>query len=383
MSFEVKGRLFLQIKFAGVEFPFQRVNSVNFLHMSASGKINLPMVHLSLNDPTGFMEKEQLVGDGIPMEVTVSPSPDIQPKVYNFRVNTPKKTHSSPNTVYEFDGYLDVPKYWHDSTRDYTEGLASDVLKSIAGRCGLEFDGESSNDFQVWWPGNRRFFQWACHVAGRSYVADDACMQLGIDFDKKMYFKNVNELSGANHKMSFMEPRQGFILATDVDPLSNAGSNNHVGGYSGVRVYQNMMENVAEFNVPDDALTVSPTSGERSFLRNKVVKGEVEKGSVMFGPLNFGNSHPMYQRALYQNQRFENLFNFGLRVHTPELTKVKLFDNIDITLNYPENNKGPRFSRHLSGIYKVVTKNVYVNGSNYYELFTMMRRAYGDSAKEN
>lgn len=383
MSFEVKGRLFLQIKFAGIEFPFQRVNSVNFLHMSASNKLHLPMVHFSLNDPTGFMEKEQLVGDGIPIEIAVSPSPDIEPKRYSFRLNTPKKSHSTPNTVYVMDGYLDVPKYWHDTTRDYIEGLASDVLEDVADRSGLEFDGESSNDFQIWWPGNRRNFDWAAFVAMRAYLDDKACMQMAVDFDKKMLFKNVNELDKSDHKVSFMEPRQDFILATDVEPFSSAGSNNHLGGYKGVRVYQNLMKNMAEFNVPDDALDISATSGERSFLRNKTVEGEIDRGAVTFGPLNFGNEHPKYQRAIYQNQRFETLFNLGLRIVTPDKTEVALFENLDITLNYPESNKGPRYSRHMSGIYKVVTKNIYVNGSNYYEAFTAVRRAYGDATKEN
>jgi len=382
MTFEVTGRLYVKIVLAGVEFPFVRANSLEFLHSSASSKVHLPMIHLALTDPYGFFEKEGLMGDGIPMEISVSPSPEVEPHILNFRLNTPKKTHSSPNTRYELDGYLDVPKYWHDSTKEHVEGIASDVLQKIADDCGMEYEGESTNDFQVWWPGNRRYFEWAQFVSQRAFSSDESCLQLAVDFDKSMKLKDVNDLSTVDHYMTFMEPRDGHVLLTDVSPFSSSGSNNHLSGYGSSTVYQKLMENTSDFNVFDKELSVNPTSGERSFLRNTVIQGEVASGPVRFNPLDFGNTHDKYHRATYQNRRFEELFNLGLRVVTPEKTNIKLFENAELTINYPEGNMH-RFSRHLSGVYKVVTKTLFVNGSNYYEAFTLVRRAYGDSTSEN
>lgn len=384
MAFEVEDRLYIRLKFAGEEFPFMRVNSVNFLHMSASSKIGIPMFHMSLNDPDGYLEKEKLLGDGIPIEISVAPSPTSKiVHTHTFRMNTPRKKHSTPNTVYELDGYLDKPKYWHNSTSEYTEGLASDVLSKIADSCDLEYDGESTNDFQVWWPGNRRNFQWAWHVAQRAYISETACLQLALDFDGKLLLKDVNKLDTVDHRMTYMEPRKDHILATDVEPDANSGTQNHIGGYKVGRVYQKLMKNAEEFNVYDDAMEVEPTTGEKSFLRNKVLTEGTEKATVFFAPLDFGAVNPMYERAKYQNSRMDGLFSLNLVVVTPEATEVKLFQNIEIFLNYPEDPASPRYSRHMSGIYKVVSKTIYVHGSNYYERFTLSRRAYGEETAEN
>lgn len=383
-AIEVENRLYTKLKFAGKEFPLLRVNSVNFIHMSASSKVGVPMFHLSVNDPTGYFEKEKILGDGIPVEITVAPKPD-SPIVhkYEFRLNKLTKKHTEPNTVYEMDGYLNKHKYWHTTTREYTEGLASDVLRKIAGACDLKYDGEDTADFQIWWAGNRRYFDWAWNVARRAYLSEEACLQLGLDFDGSLRLKDVTKLDTVNHKMTFMEPRPGFILATDLQPITDSGTNNHVSGYQDARVYQNLMRNAAEFNVFDNAIKVNATKGERSFTRNKVLQGETDSARTQFGPLSFDAMHPMYQRAIYQNARLDSLFGLTVAVVTPEATRIKLFDNIEVTINYPEDPLQPRYSRHLSGIYKVVSKAIYVNGNNYYERFTMSRRAYGEATSEN
>jgi len=383
-AFEIEDRLFIKLKFAGKEFPFLRVNSINFIHMSASSKTGIPMFHLSLNDPTGYFEKEKILGDGIPVEISVAPKPD-SPIVHTheFRINSVNKKHTAPNTVYDIDGYLNKPKYWHNTTNMWTEGLASDVLSDICDACDLEYDGVDTADFQVWWPGNRRYFNWAWHVARRAYMSEEACLQLGLDFDGKLKLKDVTKLDTVNYKMTFMEPRPGFILATDLHPVTSSGSPNHLSGYQDARVYQLLMKNVAEFNVYDNAIKINPTKGERSFVRNKVLQGETTFARTQFGPLDFGAVHPMYERAIYQNARLDSLFGLTVAAVTPEATTVELFDNIEVTINYPEDPLQPRYSRHLSGIYKVVSKTIYLNGVNYYERFTMSRRAYGEETAEN
>lgn len=383
-AFEVEDRLYTRLKFAGKEFPFLRVNSVNFIHMSASAKIGVPMFHLSVNDPNGYFEREKILGDGIPVEISVAPRPD-SPIVhtYEFRINSVNKQHTNPNTTYEIDGYLNKPKYWHNTTRQWTEGLASDVLSGICDECDLEYDGESTADYQVWWPGNRRYFEWAWYVARRAYLSDSASLELGLDFDGKLKLKDITRLDVADYQMSFMEPRPGFILATDIQPTTRSGSPNHLSGYQDARVYQKLMNNAAEFNVYDNVLEVAPTKGERSFTRNKVIQGETTAARTQFGPLDFGNTHPKYERAIYQNARMDALFGLTVAVVTPEATNVKLFDNVEIVINYPEDPYKPRYSRHLSGIYKVVSKAIYINGMNYYERFVMSRRAYGEETAEN
>lgn len=385
MSLEIEGRLYLKLTFAGVEFPFQRVNSVNFLHTAVSARIGVPTFHLSLNDPTGFFEKEGLIGDGIPLEVVVGPAPDAPiMHTFQFRLNNPTKKHSTPNTVYDIDGYLDVPAYWHASAKDPIEGTSSDVLQSIADSCGLTLDdGVQSDDFQVWWPGNRRYFQWAWDVCQHSYAADNACLQMGLETDKTLFRRDVNLLDEVDHQLSFMEPREGFILATDVQPFTRAGSSNHISGYRRAHVYQNLMKNDAELNVLDEEVEVEASGGEVSFLMNKNVRDQVSKAAVHFRPLDFGATHEKYERASYQNGRYASIFGTGIRVVTPEATEVKLFQNIELPINYPEDPAQPRYSEHLSGIHKIETHGVYVNGSNYYEHMTAIRRAYGSDTKEN
>lgn len=343
------------------------------------------MVHLSLNDPTGFFEKEKLLGDGVPLEVVVAPAPD-SPIIHtlNFRINNAAKRHSTPNTVYDIDGYLDVPVFWHASAIEPVDGMSSDALATIADACGLELDDDVfTDDYQIWWPGNRRYFQWAWDVCTHSYASDTACLQIGLETDKRLIRRDVNQLESVDHKMSFMEPREGFILATDVQPFTRAGASNHVSGYKRGHVYQDLMNNVAQLNVLDEKVEVQATGGEVSFLLNKKIRQQVSRASVRFRPLQFGTTHLKYERAAYQNGRYASIFGTGVRIITPEATEVKLFENIEMPINYPEDPTKPRYSEHVSGIHKIETRGIYVNGFGYYEHFTAIRRAYGSETEEN
>ena len=383
MPYEIKDRLSIKIFFAGVEFMFERANNLNFLHMSASSKIGVPMLHFLVDDVVDFFADQTLLGDGIPIEIVLSAnSSDTPSTTYNFRLNTFKKRNAFPGTQYEIDAYLDVPAYWHQSGLRPRKGTSSQVLSDIAADCELKFDGPTTNDSMIWFPGNKKYHSWAREIASKSYRSPTALMQLGLEFDKTLKFRDVAQLDDEAWYASMMDPKQGYILVTDFQPSTHSGTNNARHNYSSARVYQNMLKNVEKFNDYDDKIEVQPFSGEVSFSRNTKLGNAVTRGNVVFAPLEFGNVHDKYQRSLYQNVRQNALFSQACSIVTPDVTDVKLFDSVFLSFG-DSNNSSSLYQKLYSGVFKAVSRSIYVHANNYYEKFDLLRRASPVEVSEN
>jgi hypothetical protein len=382
MPYEIKDRLSLKLFFAGVEFPFERANSLNFIHLSASSRIGIPMMHISLDDVVDFFADASLLGDGIPIEIVLAGPGGESSQTYNFRLNTYRKKSASPGTQYEIDGYLNVPAYWHQSALNPIKGTATEALKTIASRCGLTFSGENTNDSMTWFPSNKKYHAWAREICSRSFKAATSMMNLGLDFDSTLHFVDVTDLGATKHQAAMAEVKQGYIFVTDFQPDTSSGTNNARFNYSSARVYQNSMEDLEKLWVYDDKIDVQPYSGEISFLHNTVLKESVTRGNVAFSPISFGNTHAYYERAKYQNPRHNALFSQSCSIVTPDVTKIKLFDTV--FLSFDATNTSSALQRKaFSGLFRAVSRTVYVHANNYYEKIDLVRRAFPVKLSEN
>lgn len=388
MAYEIQDRLSLKLMIAGVEFVFNRANNLNFLHMSASSKIGVPMIHLSLDDAVDFLADQALLGDGVPISVILSNNTSgSRPTTYNFRLHTFSKKNSSPGTQYEMDGYLDVPKYWLQSSIALKKGTSSQVLKKIAEDCGLTFDGAATNDLMIHYPANRKNHIWARDIAGTSWASDSQSMNLAIDFGKQMRFKDITDLADVNHRASFMEPKNGYIMVTDFKPASDSGMNNARHNYSSAIVRQ-----YAGYNNMVSTIPIRPLGSEVSFSRNTTLGSSITRGNIQFAPIEFGdaytgrkdggNVHANYHKAKYSNARHNATFSQPCYIVTPEVTNVKIFDNLSLSFN-AQDAASSLYQKMYSGTFKVVSRTVYVHANNYYEKLELVRRASPVRMKEN
>lgn len=372
MAYEIQGRISVKILFGTQEFPFDARNTLEFLHMTSCTRIGVPMVHLSVIDVVRFFDSSAALSDGLPITVVLTvPSDETErdSRVYNFRMNSFKKEQTPGGYRYQLDGYINAPEYWHSSTFRSIQGTATATLKKIAESCGLKFEGVSTADRQVWMPRNQYHHLWARQIASRAYRSDTSCMQLGVDLTGTMIFKDINEGSDRpTADIALAVPKQGFLLATDFCPQTFSGSLNHLSGYSSIRVEQDPRQS----NVHNSHRSISVTkrAKEGSLLLNRDLHSKTQQARVKFGPINPGNVHSNYEKAYYQNLRFSNLFSSGLEILLAEPSRVKLLDNVNVQLDSPDS-----FTATYSGVYRTVSRTIYVQGSTYYEKLGLARRS--------
>lgn len=370
MSYELEGRLSVKIMFRDREFPFTERNSLEFLHMSSCPRLGIPMMHFAVSDVTNFFEETGLLSDGIPISIAVgvpAKNGGFRTSVYNFRMNSFKRGIGEGSRRFEFDGYLNFPEYWHNSSHSSLRGTSAAVLRKIAEQCFLKFEGSSTADPQVWFPRNRPYHQWARDIASRAYRSETSCMQLALDLTGCLLFRDINEEVEPSVNIALATPREGYVLAVDFAPQTFSGSLNHLTGYASQRIEQDLGN--PNVHVTHSNVQVSKRSREGALLVNKDVHKKVVQSRVRFAPISPGNVHPAYEKAYYQNLRLANLFSSGLEVLLAEPSNARLLDVVGVHLDSPES-----YVNIYSGGYRVVSRTIYIQGTTYYEKLGLARR---------
>lgn len=367
MSYEISGRISIKVLLNDEEFPFLRANSLEFLHMASSTRISAPMCHFALQDNIDFLSESKHMADGSKIQLVISARDSGKSDTYVFRLNSYSRSSNSGAQRYEVDGYLDCSQYWNASTFEGFKGTSYEAISNIATKTGLQFSGDQTTDSQVWYPSNVPYFEWAQWIAERGYRSDSSCMQLGLDFDKTLEYKDVSDFKSPKTLFSYGGYREGYVLAIDITPKIRSGSMNHYTGYADSLVEQDALkEGIYRTN---SKVTINKQAREGALLLNSKLKKEINQNRVAFAPIDIGNVHPEYEKALYQNRRGNNLFSSYLDLVTPEPTQLKLLDVVTVSME--------KASEHLkiySGDYRIASRVIYVKNNDYFEKFELLRR---------
>jgi len=381
MSYEIEGRLSVKILINGYEFPFSLRNTLNFLHITSCTHLGVPMIHFSVSDVVGFFNTVPALSDGASIAVTLgTPSPSLGTTVqrtYEFRLNSFKKSPSAGRDDYEVDGYLDCSTYWLSSTKNPIKATAAKAIALIADQCNLRFDGVSTADSQTWWPRNRTFHQWARDIACHAYRDPNSCLQFGLELDKTLILRDVNANDPVSKDISLATPKQGFLLAADFAPRTLSGSLNNLTGYALHKVRQDSSQ-----SNPHEILTsinVTKRAQEGSLLVSKNLHQNTTQSAVVFSPISCGNIPASYEKGYYQNQRFSNLFSSSMEVLLAEVSDVRLLTVVNLHLDAPEGTRVELYA----GLYRVVSRTIYIQGTTYYEKLGLVRRSLSTALPDN
>lgn len=364
MPYELKGRLSLKLFFNGDEFPFERANSLDFLHVSSSTRIALPMLHLRLIDSVEFFSNSSYLADGTVITIVVQQGDSPLTRTMKFRLNSFKKPLIGQGSGYEFDAYLDHPIYWAGSQVNAIQGNSSSVLKQIATLCGLKFEGDSTSDSMSWIPRNRPYHEWARSISERGYKSEMGCMQLAVNSSSVMRYVDLQAETKPKAGLVFPAPKPGFFLITDFQPAAATGSINTQSVYGEQRLTQST-ENASQRAY--DTVKFRRMSDDGKAMINAGVKTAVSKARVRYAPISFGNQHEFYEQALYQNRRLSNAFSSRVDALSPEMTNLGVLDKVEVTLDFDQSSSPKIFN----GNYFVTSHVIYVQGNNYYEKFEL------------
>jgi hypothetical protein len=365
----IKGRIQLQLSINNKEFPFDRVNALDFLHMSSSVRLSLPMIHFKVLDAARWLSKEQDLVDGATIQVAVSVLDEKV--VYPFRLHTFRETLSSTGPAYEIDGYFDSVAYWLLSTPLHIKGTSNFALNKIATTCQIaNYSGTPTADDQLWISKNKQYRTFAKDIMERGYVNETSCMQLAFDLNGTLIYKNLSEKRTKVAQFITSKYQSNSFIVTDFRIKSNSGFLNSVSGYAD-EVHAQSLGTNDTFN----KVTATPLTSR--MMVNTDVNKTVARGRVSFAPIDGGNTHDNYEKAFYQNMRLSNLFSFGLEIVTPDVTNLALLDYISYEAKIANKEKVSAYS----GEYYITSKAIYIQGINYYEKFELVRQGIQTSSK--
>ncbi len=374
-SLQIQDRLSLTITINGKEMLFDRVNTLDFLQVSSSVLISIPMLHIRYIDTVDWLMKNKMLFDNAPITLSMTRPGSKLKTNSKFRINSFKETVAEGATIYDIDAYLDVPTYWNSSASEIFNGSASAALEEICTLCGIEKKTiEATTDSQLWVPRNMRYHQWARYISDRGFVSEQSCMKLGFDLLNGMVYKDVLKENPIKAEFGMATFQQNVILVTSYKPRTASGVNNNMLGYNTSMVEQLPLETTQ--NRTHEKVDVTVGSGKQLVMNNKV-KTNAATGRVTHGYIDPGNSNENYERGMYQNKRGAALFSVGVDILTPIVTNVGLLD--DVTFFIP---KEQGYVKPYSSRYKVMSKAIVISGIDYYEKFQLCSTSINDTYRD-
>ena len=357
MPLAISDRIYLQIRINNVEIPLEQ-NTISYLHIVESVRIYVPMLSFKINDITKFLTRNNLLVDGALIEITIEV--EGYRSIYLFRLFGSSELIANGSTSYVIKGYLNVPRYWTESSVGAIKGSASKSLQAIATAVNLTYDGVTTTEDQLWVPMNRKYCDFAKAIVDGASTSGTSCIKLAISVDKAMLVRDISIALKSEPQEMFSNKDSAATSAsiiTDYEVLNKSGFFNASTGYSDFKIVQSFLANDLEIK------DVSFIKNSRKSMINKDIQKGVGQNRVSFSPIDVGNVSSTYEAAKYQNRRLSNLFVFGLNFLTPRPVKSKLLEVVGTEISKPDLDGVSQYS----GKYLLTSKVTYIQGMNFYQ----------------
>lgn len=365
MSYRLNDQMTASLFIGGKEFVLDFGNAMQSVHLKASCLQALPVMRLSLVDTLNLMPEYGLQ-DGVQIVLQINGAVNM---VRNFRVFQWTRDPQGQGFAYTIDCYWDSPKYWFGTNAAPIRGSSTQALQRIASMCGLGWDGNNTTagDSMLWMQGNKTYANFAQDICRHGYVADNSHMALAVDSQGKLRYRDVNSITKPKVTVGSIAPPNAsqFQMITDFQPHTRSGAFNALGGYRHSR-YTQMIDGDSSV---ESQVTAVPDA--QKLLVSDEVRGLMERGGISFSPLDWGNVHSNYERAQYQNARFNLLNSLTGEFLFPYATSWEPFDNFNMS------SPAETLSSAYDGEYVVATKIVHIQGGTYNEKIIGVKNALG------
>lgn len=340
------------------------INEVTIIENNTFPVANAQM---RLIDETGYIEKELAIQDGTKVQISLSTSRE-KAVPQDFVVFNTRFVRNQNSIILDCNLILDVPNYYAKSVRDAIDGSSSDAISEIAGKSGLEFDGDNTDDKQIWL-GFGTAASYARSIADCGYVDDTSFMSLAVTADKKLLYKNITELmSKEADKIAYIgKGKEGDLRISESKFYNSAGLRNNWLAYGHYNFFNDVEGEFLEN-------TSSEISKNEGYLQlNSAVKSDIEYSRIDSYEFDCGNVNKNYQKAKYQNLKNKALYSQSgaLLVHARAID-LNLFDTVFVDML--DNIHGQNEHPDKSGKYVVFSKvRVLRGGTRYAERVDIMR----------
>ena len=380
MAYELKDRLRVEIYFNDIEFPFDRVNNLDFIHICQSARLRLPMVHLRVIDTSEFFSKNNELVNGTKIRLTVQ-VPNSEVQKFDFIMNTAKRMEISTGTAYDIDGYLNLTKYWIGSQTQPLQGDSISVMKTIASACGIGlakanvteyYRYEQSDDSQWWFPRNKPYHAWMTDLALHYYNSSNYSIAFAISVDKDLLIQGINlprvlmpsKRRAIRYPPDYSKPETLGVV--DFAPKNSTGANSYQYAYGNTKIDGSML-NQKKVYTPNSQVSINIVNNKPLFV-NSNVTATADQKRVRFGAIGSGNTNTNYEVAPTVNRRVYSTYTNGLEVLAVKPMGINLLEWVDVEFDI-QTKKSPK---QFNGVYLVTSKVIYIQSNNYYEKYELV-----------
>lgn len=181
-----------------------------------------------------------------------------------------------------------------------------------------------------------------------------------------MRMVNVSDLDSRKPKELFSSKGDNIdsYPVTDFDVVARSGFYNASSGYQDTLVVQSLLvsdnQNLSQVSIRRNSQKVSIS---------RDIKGLITQSKVRFAPIDVGNVAPNYDKALYQNRRLSNLFNFGIEFNVPRIIDSNVLDTVSCELT----KTGLTGVQEISGVFTIASKALYLRGMDIVQKVEVFR----------
>lgn len=379
-----------KISIKGVEFFPQNINLAEI----RENIFNLvPTLELEFDDDGIFIEKFPLEeGDEIYIELSKSDKREIiisnTFELVSYVVGNNDGDKIRVCTIKLVALLKNETLYHPIKTLSYKNKSSVDVLKEVAGRCGLDINSKAtSSDNMTWLQVNQSFLDFIKYVLKRSYKSNDSLVAF---IDRKSRF-NITSLLISSKKNSpikcYFDPFKAVtndadegdrvkLYFNDFDIQDIAGYANKTGAY-GISFSVYDLDKVESQTIFSDKIKLSKYN-ERQ--KDRIGESAVSLDTFI---LNTKNVHRNYYLAQVQNELLQkDLFKINLNLYINPSDSVNLMDVLDVT--FPSMTEESIINEMISGKYMVIgIVHQISKGGIYRMVLSLSRSGFNKSSFQN
>lgn len=352
----------------------------NFVSLTIHESLNqaVPTFSLDIAD-TGYLLDRGHLYDGAKIKIALATGVRevvSEDEYMEFLLQNVTLHFTGDRNVFRLKGILDAPEYIIHAARYAVNGTSCDVALEIANRSEMSFDGDTSNDLQIWInPGmtNYRFLQ---RTAAHAYNSEKSCYVFGVTRKKLLRYYNLDRRIAKpvvwhiyHGDIRGSKKEADTFSVEEIRPVISSGVENKFFGY-GVEAHQ---FDVAS-GIPS---TISYSQINPSTRYTNLNRDLTKPSKVLKLPIGSGNTHSNYDKALVQNTRIRSWYSTKIETSTTNPFQVDILDRVELFSHVLPDGHEPTHS----GNYFVDRKVTFIDEGVQFAKFSLTREGHNSDAQ--
>lgn len=343
----------------------------------------IPQMQLTLVDRHALLTGDLAINDGTRIQVSIGKTEQLARDI-EFVVIGIKHYNENNGNGMIISCLLNVPNFYTEAGRDFTNGSSIDALSDLAGKAGLQQVTDlSTSDKMNWLNCGEPRHIYAQRITDHSYNGKQSAVKTVTSIYKELITQDMFEKLQEDPVATFLysydydtQDKEGAPLAAmEVRPVTISGALNSWTNYGHSHDQHSLSGKDLSFT------EANPVVLGDGLPLNKDVKGQVEGSQISWGggfdvgcdgDVNSFNLHKNYYEAAYTNQRHLSLFTEGLKICTETFTDLELFQTVKY-IQTDELDDSDMINPRYEGKYLVGGQTLMIRGHHYVEVLDLYR----------